>query len=392
MNIPSKFLQAINNYFTGKATSEEKRQVNEWYYSFNDEDTVEVPAKAKDLKREINQRLRNRISKSIGRPGVAEMNPRPIYLEKIAAAAAILLFLSGGIYFYNQNQQVKKSSSSLKLVSRDLPPGGNKAVLTLADGSQISLNDAANGEIAKQAGITITKTSDGLVVYLVTDSRLQTSSSKPIYNTIETPKGGQYQVNLPDGTNVWLNAGSSLRYPVAFAGNERKVELTGEAYFEVAHNRAMPFKVVSDNQTVEVLGTHFNINAYKDEPSTNTTLLEGSVMVFQLTTSNSQLLKPGQESIIRDRAGLIEVQNADTESVIAWKNGFFQFNNIDIQTIMRQLERWYDVKVSYQEKLPGKYFTGVIARNTNISKVLHMLELTNSVHFEINGKEVIVLK
>ena len=391
MNISSKFLQAINNYFTGKATLQEKQQVDEWYHSFNDEDVVEVSTEIKDLKSEVNQRLRNRISKSIGRAMVAESNRRQRYFKNFAAAAAILLFLSGGIYFYQQDQQ-PKSNSSPKLVSKDVPPGGNNAVLTLADGSRISLNEAANGEIANQAGIVITKTADGQVVYTLPNSKPETQNSKPVYNVIETPKGGQYQVYLPDGTKVWLNAGSSLRYPTAFAGNDRKVELTGEAYFEVSHNKAMPFKVVSDNQTVEVLGTHFNINAYKDEPSTNTTLLEGSVKVSQLTTYNPQLLKPGQQSVLYNSAGGINVKDADIESVVAWKNGFFQFNNADIQTIMRQIERWYDVKVSYQEKIPGKHFTGIITRNTNISKVLHMLELTSSVHFKVDGKEVIVLK
>ncbi len=330
------------------------------------------------------------------------------------AAAVIFMALTSGFYFYlNKPTGSQLATQKLHPEKNDIAPGGNKAILTLADGSKISLSDAANGEIAKQAGISITKTSNGRLIYSIADPQPTTNNQQPVYNTIETPKGGQYQINLPDGSKVWLNAASSLRFPASFTGNERKVELSGEAYFEIAHvtlpsggNRtgakkssgteAMPFKVISGNQTVEVLGTHFNINAYSDEPSIRTTLIEGSVRVLLPSPSGegldmnfSKLLKPGQQSKVNET---INVFNVDTEEAVAWKNGYFMFNNENIQSIMRKVSRWYNIDIEYRGNISQKALWGSLSRFKNVSELIDMLELTGSVHFKIvpgdaSGKE-----
>lgn len=324
----------------------------------------------------------------------------------IKVAAIILIALTSGIYFY-LNKPISSQITAQKPQPKksDIAPGGNKAILTLADGSKISLSDVANGEIAKQAGISITKTSNGQLIYSIADSQpVEGVGQLQVYNTIETPKGGQYQINLPDGSKVWLNAASSLRFPTKFAGNERKVELSGEAYFEIAHitlhseesrtgaktdsgAEAMPFKVISGNQTVEVLGTHFNINAYSDEPSIRTTLLEGSVRVLLNSPSRGGLgktlskhLKPGQQSKVNE---IINVSDVDTHEAIAWKNGYFMFNNENIESIMRKVSRWYNVDIEYQGNISQKALWGSLSRFKNLSELTDMLELTGSVHFKI---------
>jgi ferric-dicitrate binding protein FerR (iron transport regulator) len=324
----------------------------------------------------------------------------------ITAAAVIFIVLTCGIYFYLNkpiNSQIAIQKSQPK--KNDIAPGSNKAILTLADGSKISLSDVANGEIAKQAGISITKTSNGQLIYSIADSQpVEGVSQLEVYNTIETPKGGQYQINLPDGSKVWLNAASSLRFPTKFKGKERKVELSGEAYFEIAHitlisqesrtgakiesgAEGMPFKVISGNQIVEVLGTHFNINAYSDEPSIRTTLLEGSVRVSLNSPSGegldknfSKLLMPGQQSKVNK---MIKVFNVDTQEAIAWKNGYFMFNNENIESVMRKVSRWYNVDIEYQGNISQKALWGSLSRFKNLSELTDMLELTGSVHFKI---------
>ncbi|HEY0176147.1 MAG TPA: FecR domain-containing protein, partial [Pedobacter sp.] len=267
-------------------------------------------------------------------------------------------------------------------------PGGNKAVLTLADGSKISLTDAVNGALAEQAGITVNKTKDGQLIYTV--SKIRPGTDSAAYNTIETPKGGQYQVILPDGTSVWLNAASSLRYPAFFTGNERKVQLEGEAYFEVAKNPAMPFRIVSKGQVAEVLGTHFNINSYQDEPGIKTTLLEGSVRVLNSRSHTAVLLKPGQQSNTAID-GTTTLRNVNPEQYVAWKSGKFIFADANIESIMRQVSRWYNVEIEYKGDISKEKFGGRASRFTNVSELLEILELTDQVHFDIHGRRIIVM-
>lgn len=306
----------------------------------------------------------------------------------IAAAIAVLAgtagFLSldhGGVNLQGRNA-VKHN---------DVLPGGNKAFLTLDDGTKISLTDAENGEIARQQGLSIRKTADGQLVYTVAGNAA--ANGPGTFNTIETPKGGQYRVNLPDGTRVWLNAASSLRYPTKFNGITRSVSLLGEGYFEVAkikdsRGQLVPFIVKSGNQEVEVLGTHFNINSYDDEDAVKTTLAEGSVRVVSGLEGKKVMLEPGEQSELDSKG--IQVKKVDLEAILAWKQGDFIFEGEDLKSIMRKVARWYDVEVSYKGKFDNLKFGGSISRSKNISSVLGIMEATGSVNFDVNGKHVTV--
>lgn len=217
------------------------------------------------------------------------------------------------------------------------------------------------------------------------------ASAQPLYNTIETPKGGQYQVDLPDGTKVWLNAGSLLRYPTNFTGKIRSVELTGEAYFEVAKNAHKPFKVLSKNQVVEVLGTHFNISSYTDDISVKTTLLEGSVKVLSSKVNQTKLLKPGQQSDINYTNNAFFIKSVNTDEVIAWKNGYFLFSDEDLKSIMARFARWYNVDVEYQGDVDNLRFGGMVSRSKDLTQALKVVEQAGNVKFKIEGRRVIVM-
>jgi transmembrane sensor len=313
------------------------------------------------------------------------------------AAAAILIFIAGGIFLLlNRTTEKPRISSNPPPVQNDVAPGGNKAILTLADNSTITLDNAANGALTQQGETKVLKLNDGQLAYN-TDGK----PSQVFYNTITTPRGGQYQIVLEDGTKVWLNAASSLHFPTAFVGTERKVEITGEAYFEVAKNPSMPFRINVDSKAeVEVLGTHFNINSYPDETTINTTLLEGKVKVTAAGSGlptpdpiaiGSRLLSPGQQAQLNSNGQIGLNKNPDIEEVMAWKNGKFQFGeSADIATIMRQISRWYDVDVEYRGTIP-EHIGGTISRDVTVSKVFEMLEMTGGVKFQVNGKKVIVM-
>jgi ferric-dicitrate binding protein FerR (iron transport regulator) len=304
----------------------------------------------------------------------------------MAAAAAVLLLLVGGWWFVQGSHSTQQPPIAATPKVQDIAPGGNKAILTLADGTQVILDSANNGAITKQGNVTVIKLDDGQLAY----NASSTSTSALTYNTVTTPRGGQYQLILSDGTKVWLNAASSLRFPTAFVGSERKVEMTGEGYFEVAHIDKKPFLVRAGGMDVEVLGTHFNINAYEDEGAVKTTLLEGKV---RASTGHDQavVLKPGEQArLSQSNAQLSTLNNINVEEVIAWKNGKFQFGEaMDIGMVMRQLSRWYDLDVVYDGKVTG-HIGGTISRNVKISEVLKMLEMTGAVHFVIRNREVIV--
>jgi ferric-dicitrate binding protein FerR (iron transport regulator) len=306
---------------------------------------------------------------------------------RLTAAAIVLIIFSAGLFNYIQ----KRNSTLFSLFQHprnDISPGGNKAILLLANGQQIVLTNAKNGLLAQQGGTQINKTANGQLIYIAAQAVKRTDTA---YNTITTPRGGQYTVILPDSSKVYLDANSSLRFPAAFSGKLRTVMLTGEAYFEVAHNKKMPFHVITKGQTVEVLGTHFNINAYDDEKVIKTTLLEGSV---RISIAGSQaLLAPGGQSQIASpiAAGksINVIQNVNTEEAVAWKNGFFQFENADVQTIMRQFARWYNVDVVFDGKVNERLFSGEIHRNLTLLQALELLNYAN-VHFNIDGKKIIV--
>jgi ferric-dicitrate binding protein FerR (iron transport regulator) len=299
------------------------------------------------------------------------------------AAASVILILSIGVFILLNKKQSLPITAQTQV--HDIAPGSNKAVLTLGNGQQIVLNRTRNGQLAVQGQVSINKTNEGEIVYNAPSN----NNEAPVYNTVTTPRGGQYHLILADGTEVWLNAASSIKYPSAFTANSRNVEITGEAYFEVSHNKAKPFRVTSNGQMVQVLGTHFNINAYNDEPSIKTTLIEGSVRVSM--NKQMAMLKPGQQSAVTNSGASISVtDHADTEQILAWKNGEFNFNEADVKTVMRQIGRWYDVEVEYAgNNIPGGHITGTFSRNLNASKALKLLEFTG-VNFKIEGRKIIV--
>ena len=314
------------------------------------------------------------------RPSVAKL--RRILSWSVAAA------LIGGIIAAWYLLPAKKTATrqTAIAVEHDRPPGGNVATLTLGDGSRITLDSAVNGVLAEQGNTKIAKLGNGRLAY-------NTLNEKPVallFNTLMTPRGGQYSLILPDGTGVWLNAASSITYPTSFTGNERVVRITGEVYFEVRKDPVRPFHVTfdigPDTGKVEVLGTHFNINAYKDEAAVKTTLLEGSVKVVG---KGSTLLKPGQQVQLDNGGKASPIKEADLEDVTAWKNGIFHFDHSDIGTVMRQIARWYDVEVVFEGRPTSEKFDGDIPRNSQLTEVFRILELSN-VHFKVEDRKVTV--
>lgn len=315
-------------------------------------------------------------------------------------AAAVVLVL--GLYFvyYGVYKQPQDKGEAQEQVQSDVAPGDNKAMLTLSDGSSIVLSDAGMGEIAKQALVRVEKDEDGQLVYAPTENyKFSTKNLKKEYNTVATPKSGQYQVLLPDGTKVRLNSMSSLRFPVTFDPVERKVELSGEAYFEVAAavsaGRRIPFRVVSNGQVIEVTGTKFNVNTFSDDSYIKTTLLEGGVKVREQMTGNSVQLKPGEQSLVRmsapargasGRKDIISVRKADVEGDLAWTNGYFHFKDTELKEVMQQLIRWYDIEVEYIGNISSERFNGYVSRKVSLSNVLAILQHGSDVRFELTDK------
>lgn len=303
--------------------------------------------------------------------------------RRYAAAAAIITALIGG---YFALKPAKNTDLIVKVKTHDVAPGGNKAILTLANGKSIVLDSAQNGVIAKQSGIVINKTQNGQLVY--TPENAIAAADAAEINTVATPRGGQYQIVLPDGTKVWLNAASSIKYPTVFTGKDRQVEMTGEVYFEVAKNPARPFIVKAEQTQVEVLGTHFNIMAYTDEDNLRATLLEGSIRITAGGTT--KIITPGEQAVVNSKNELSILQAVDLEEVIAWKNGLLQFNDAGIKSIMREAARWYDVSIVYEGKAPEKLYNGRISRNVKASELMKMLQYTG-VNSRIEGKTIYII-
>lgn len=318
--------------------------------------------------------------------------PKRIGLRRplaVAATVAGIIALSLVGYLWYKNAGVQQAATTSQVVQNDVLPGGNKATLTLANGSTVILNQAAKGVLATQGRSKIVLQDSGRLVYEAED-KSASAEAPPGYNTLTTPRGGQYQLCLPDGTDVWLNAASSIKYPTRFQGNERKVAITGEAYFEVAENAALPFIVTVNDMQIKVLGTHFNVNAYSDETSIKTTLLEGKINV-QAAGGKNLMVAPGQQVQLKKDGKLVLVKEVDMDEELAWKNGLFVFHQDGLNSIMRRLSRWYDVQVEYDKgQVPESHFTGAIRRQENISKVLNMLELTGGAKFKISGDRIIV--
>ena len=325
---------------------------------------------------------RDKINRKIPSTPVRSINR---YLRTWWAAAAILILISAGIFtLFNKTSKDQPIAGKQAPASEIITPGGNKAVLTLADGTTIILDSAANGTLSQQGNSKVIKKENGQLAYQSSNA----AQAAIQYNTVTTIRGGQYQLILSDGSKVWLNAASSLRFPASFAGKERSVELTGEGYFEVARNPAMPFKVkINGESEVSVLGTAFNINAYPDERTMNTTLIEGSVN-FTAVNGESVKLKPGQQA--QSGSAVSVINNVDIDEITAWKSGWFNFDRADIASIMRQVSRWYDVEVVFQGQPSKKTFSGIVSRSHQISEVLKIMEKAG-VRFRIDGRKITVL-
>ena len=301
----------------------------------------------------------------------------------IVAAVATLL-VSAGIWFYKANYRTQPNGQIA--YQNDVSPGKSGATLTLANGQSIRLNDALSGELAKEAGVIISKTADGQLVYELKEG----NAGSDKINILATGNGETYQVRLPDGSLVWLNAASTLKYPASFSKHpDRRVELSGEAFFDIAKDKVHPFIVKTSNQEVKVLGTKFNVNAYADEPVTATALLEGSVKIS--SGKKQQLLQPGFQAV--NNGSSIRVNEVNIDNVISWKEGDFYFERVDFRTVMRKIGRWYNVEVVYAPSVPANITSnGVISRDNNLSAVLKLIEKSEQVHFRVEGRKVYVSK
>ncbi|WP_222537860.1 FecR family protein [Pedobacter polysacchareus] len=374
----TQFKELLRRYLANQCSSAEKAFVENWY----NQHTIEnhEPLTEVEYEEDITF-IHDHLEQS-----EQQQKKRPLW-PRIAVAATVLFTLGVSLYYYFPGKQSSAYSNESIL---DIKAGTDKAMLTLADGSKISLSDVKAGEIATQSGLKISKSSDGQVIYTSAPAESTAKNLKsPQFNTIETPRGGKFQILLPDGSRVWLDAESSLKYPVEFVGAERKVELTGQAYFEVAKKQGKSFKVVSGKQELEVLGTHFNINAYANQPNILTTLLEGSVRLTLKGANTSALLKPGQQSSLEVKD--FQMKEVDVEDAIAWKSGFFAFDRDDVPTVLHKLERWYDVDISIEGEFDQIKIGGTISRSKSLSEVLRVLQLTRKIKFKTEGRRIIAM-
>jgi transmembrane sensor len=446
-----KILELAGKWVDGTITESEKKEFIDWYNRFDDRELLlscEYAPLVDRLEQEMLAGIRQRItaaddvSPPASAPAVAPApapapastpSPAPSHekraflyqmpTRKIAAAViiAVIAATAALLVTHQGHSPAPTALAQTKTpVPHDIQPGANKAVLTLADGSTISLDSAHTGNLALQGQAKVLKLQDGVLKYNAvgaTDAvgaanaagataanTAANGHSAENYNTLATPRGGQYRLVLSDGTRVWLNAASSIRYPTTFTGTERKVEISGEAYFEIAKNAAMPFRVLAvanpanvnpspaaanpaSPMQIDVLGTHFNVNAYTDEPETRTTLLEGSIRVSKEKTT--QLLKPGQATLLQKDGAMKLIPNADLEQAVAWKDGIFEFTDEELPVIMRQISRWYNIDVDYQGSVPTDRFTGRVSRNTTLSGLLKILKLSD-IQLTVSENKIVV--
>jgi len=386
-SIEKRHQELAEKWMNGSITSAEATEFSNWYHKDQDEPVFVEPEFAPD---ELTQR--NRMLATVrwdaGSIKLAPGNLRRSVKWAVAASIALIAGIAG--YFYISDIREMRANRA-SIYANDVNPGKNTATLTLANGKTVVLSDAKAGVVIDASSLAY---SDGEKLNISSESG-QLSGAKAMQ--INTPKGGQYQVILPDGTKVWLNAASSLEFPASFAGMaKRTVRLDGEAYFEVKKlSQDIPFVVGTAKQEVEVLGTHFNIDAYEKDRNSKTTLLEGSVrvssVVADLSRGAAEVLKPGEQSVLSN--GRIKVAEIDTEEAVAWKNGLFMFSGQDLESIMKEVERWYDVEVVFEnDNLKKQVFRGTISRFKKISQLLEVLESTGSVHFKMEGRRVTALQ
>jgi ferric-dicitrate binding protein FerR (iron transport regulator) len=363
----NEIIKLTDRITSGVATDDEiilyNRMLNSFQLSKEDEIPVE---QMEEIGANIKASIKDRLSR--------KKAPIRMQFYKYAAAAAIFVLLGGAIFFLLNKKPGNEIASGTQSQTA-IPPGKDGAVLTLANGKVIVLEDKINGKLTEQA----IKKNNSL-------SYENASTAIVEYNTVSTPVGRQFSLVLADGSKVWLNAASSIRFPTAFSGNERTVELTGEGYFEVAHNAAKPFHVKMNDMDVQVLGTHFNIMGYGDEDAVRTTLLEGSVKVTK--QAKTQMLQPGQQAVLNRNGDITLNRNADIEQAVAWKNGLIQFAGADMGTVMRQIGRWYDVDVQLQGNIQSVHISGKVSRNLNLSVVIKILE-ESGIDIKLEGRKII---
>ena len=398
MPTPHPYSDIFNRLLEGKISPEEAAVLIEWL-ARDEQDPeaktlvlaqLERAVAGEQVSTELVSRMEARLP-AILAVGQKKASPvRRLPWLRYASVAAVLMLAAAGIYLVAHRPQREKPAIVQAPVKNDVAPGKQGAILTLADGRTVVLDSLGNGVVATQGGAKVLL-NNGRLAYNAESA----GATEVAYNTVTTPKGRQFQVSLPDGTKVWLNAASSLRYPTVFAGPERKVEVTGEAYFEVSPQVSkdgdrMPFLVKINEQTeVQVLGTHFNINAYKDEATINTTLLEGSVRV--VNGGEKAVLKPGQQAQTGQAVRIKIVADANVEKVMAWKNGVFDFQDATLEEVMRQLQRWYDIDVVYEKGVPKLEFIGKMGRDLSLAEVLGGLQLSK-VHFRLEaGRRLVVM-
>lgn len=382
--IPEYLQRLVEKYLDGTATQEERTLVDEWYQAHSSEVEAGVDESEEQLDRRIKERLDGLVRRDKGVVSIA----RKRFL-KVAAAVIFLIGISGVVYFFlfppGAATTANEGVAADKIRVDDIAPGGNKATLILGDGTQLVLDSTSDGSLALQGNTNVIKVATGQLEY---KNDKNGNLGEVLYNQISTPRAGQYHVTLSDGTKVWLNSASSIRFPTEFRDSVRDVLITGEAYFEVAHNAAKPFRVQVKDTYINVLGTHFNVMAYDNESSINTTLLQGAVKISN--DQSSRMLAPGQQSQVNSSGSIAIIKDADIEEAVAWRFGRFVFNSADIHGIMRQVERWYDVDVSFTRDV-DLHFTGQLSRDVNVSQLLRKLELTNEIHFKIDKGKITVL-
>ncbi|WPV01468.1 DUF4974 domain-containing protein [Mucilaginibacter sp. cycad4] len=385
----NEFLVLYEKYMRGQCTDAEKQLLDTYRDEMQLADEVWDDEEVSET--DVHARIWQKLSESRQNPVVIIPLKQTSYKWIWAAASLVAIAVLAGLLF----MPVKKDNATgivAKNTKTTILPGSNKAYLTLANGDKIVLDDAKDGQLMAGAGVKVSKAANGVVVYKF-DKKLdeQRYQDVPEINTITTPRGGQYQVILEDGTKVQLNAASYIRFPEFFTGASREIELNGEAYFEVAKDKAHPFIVKANGTRVQVLGTHFNINAYSDNSDITTTLLEGSVKMSK--GEAAVMLLPGQQGTVNQNGSLITVSQADVEANMAWINGFFIFHDQSIVNIMKQVSRWYDVDVEYQDsQVRENEFGGTISKYKDIKELLDNIKLTGSIHYKIEGRRVIIMK
>lgn len=384
---PKLLLALLNKYRDNTLTPEESILLENWYKELDKRSTLPQASdgsSGEELAESMLLEFRERLTKNTSSTTpVRKLNIFRQISRVAAVVAGIGLVVAAWLIFFHRSNKELEIAGTGTSQPEIKAPSANKAMLTLGDGSKIFLDSASNGTIALQGNINIVKSADGQIAY--TGSPTDEIS----FNTLSLPKGSRpIKLLLADGSLVWLNTASSITYPTAFTGPERTISIEGEAYFEVAKNSKMPFRVRCDNVDITVLGTHFNVNSYDDEKDSRVTLLEGSVMV---TSGNrTGMLKPGQQAQVTNADITID-KNADVQEVMAWKDGRFYFDGANIKTIMRQVEKWYNVEVEFKADIQDS-FVANISRNENLSELLKVLQLTNLVHFKTEGNKITVMK